>query len=310
MSRELTGFYRSLAEDTDPRGLAAPDLVRRYADRRARTRAALGVLTAAALVGGTAVGAQFVLVAGPDTRVGPPADTPAPPSPTPPPSTPMPTPTTSPGPSGSASGQPTSTSPTRVGVPPPVRTPTSIPDSAFFALAAANDTGAGSRFGEGQVLPALCGAEPGASGTVRQRVRSVPFKLAGTPEGNIPDGLYRHSITIYRDGKAAAALDELRDAVRDCPEQPVGKVTSRQKLLPSSGYGDESVLFEMRSPSVDLNGDPAGEGGEDVRLIRAIRVGTVVTVLWEQGWEGGSSPKSQVDADSRRAVLAIRNWLR
>ncbi|MEV0725581.1 hypothetical protein AB0I37_22710 [Micromonospora purpureochromogenes] len=307
MSRELTGFYRSLAEDTDPRGLASPDLVRRYADRRARTRAALGVLTAAALVGGTAVGAQFVLTAGPATRVGPPADTPAPPSPVP--SAPTPTPSaTSPGPSGSASGQPTSTSTARVGVPPPVRTPTSIPDSAFFALAAANDTGAGAGFGEGQVLPALCGAEPGASGTVRQRVRSVPFKLAGTPEGNIPDGLYRHSITIYRDGKAAAALDELRDAVRDCPEQPVGNVTSRQKLLPSSGYGDESVLFEMRKPFLDVNDQPTGD--EEVRLIRAVRIGNVVTVLWEQGWEGSSSPKPQVDADSRRAVLAIRNWLR
>ncbi|MGN9891193.1 hypothetical protein [Micromonospora sp. L31] len=307
MSRELTGFYRSLAEDTDPRGLAAPDLVRRYADRRARTRAALGVLTAAALVGGTAVGAQFVLTAGPATRVGPPADTPAPPSPVP--SNPTPTPSaTSPGPSGSVSQHSPSTSPTSVGVPPPVRTPTSIPDSAFFALAAANDTGAGAGFGEGQVLPALCGAEPGASGTVRQRVRTVPFKLAGTPEGNIPDGLYRHSITIYRDGKAAAALDEVRDAVRDCAEQPVGKVKSRQKLLPSSGYGDESVLFEMRKPFLDVNDQPTGD--EEVRLIRAIRIGNVVTVLWEQGWEGSSSPKSQVDADSRRAVLAIRNWLR
>ncbi|MER6595803.1 hypothetical protein ABT214_28905 [Micromonospora purpureochromogenes] len=158
------------------------------------------------------------------------------------------------------------------------------------------------------MLPALCGAEPGASGTVRQRVRSVPFKLAGTPEGNIPDGLYRHSITIYRDGRAAAALDELRDAVRDCAEQPVGKVKSRQKLLPSSGYGDESVLFEMRKPFLDVNDQPTGD--EEVRLIRAIRIGNVVTVLWEQGWEGSSSPKSQVDADSRRAVLAIRNWLR
>ncbi|MEH0827334.1 MULTISPECIES: hypothetical protein [unclassified Micromonospora] len=307
MSRELPGLYRSLAEDTDPRGLAAPDVVRRYADRRARTRAALGALTAAALVGGTAVGAQFVFAAAPDTRVGPPADSPGPPSPNPVPSEPTPTPSaSSPGPSGSASRQPPSTSPTRTS--PTARTPTSIPDSAFFKLAAANDTGAGSRFGGGQVLPALCGAEPGASGTVRQRVRSVPFKLAGTPEGNIPDGLYRHSITIYRDGKAAAALDELRDAVRDCPAQPVGNVTSRQKLLASAGYGDESVLFEMRVPYRDVNGEPTGD--EELRLIRAIRIGNVVTVLWDQGWEGSSSPKPQVDADSRRAVTAIRDWLR
>ncbi|MEV0805880.1 hypothetical protein [Micromonospora sp. NPDC050200] len=309
MSRELTGFYRSLAEDTDPRGLAAPDLVRRYADRRARTRTAVGVLAVAALVGGTAVGAQFVLAAAPDSRVGPPADTPASPSPSPaPPSTP-PTPSaTSPGPVGSASRQPTSTPPSRGGSPPAARTPTSIPDSAFFALAAANDHGAGARFVAGPVLPALCGAEPGAGGTVRQRARSLTFWLAGTPEGNVPDGHYRHSITSYRNGRAADALDELREAVRNCPEQQIGSVTSRQKLLPSGGYGDDSVLFEMRKPLLDANDEPTGD--EELRLIRAIRVGNVVTVLWEQGWEGSSSPKAQVDADSRRAVAAIRDWLR
>lgn len=307
MSRELPGLYRSLAEDTDPRGLAAPDVVRRYADRRARTRTALGALTAAALVGGTAVGAQFVFAAAPDTRVGPPADSPGPPSLTPVPSEPTPTPSASPpGPSGSAQRQTPPTSPTRTAS--EARTPTSIPDSAFFKLAAANDTGAGAQFGEDQVLPELCGAEPGESGAVRQRVRTVPFKLAGAPEGSVPDGLYRHSITVYRDGQAAAALDELREAVRDCPAQPVGNVTSRQKLLPSSGYGDESVLFEMRKPFLDVNDQPTGD--EELRLIRAIRVGNVVTVLWDQGWEGSSSPKSQVDADSRRAVTAIRDWLR
>ncbi|MEH1054271.1 hypothetical protein V6U89_03540 [Micromonospora sp. CPCC 206171] len=305
MSRELTGFYRSLAEDTDPRGLAAPDLVRRYADRRARTRAALGVLAVAALVGGTAVGAQTVLSAAPDTRVGPPADTPAPPSPTPVPSQPTPSPSTSsPGPSGSASRQP----PSATRVPPPARTPTSIPDSAFFALAAANDTGAGAQFDEGRVLPALCGAEPGASGIVRQRTRSFPVKLTGTPDDYVvPDLYYRHSITIYRDGGAAATLDDLRAAVRECPQQQLGDVIRRQKLLPSSGYGEESVLFEVRGPYQVPDGGPTGEV---VNLVRAIRIGSVVTVLWDQGWEGSSTTRSQFDADSRRAVAAIRDWLR
>ncbi|SCG34010.1 hypothetical protein [Micromonospora halophytica] len=306
MSRELTGLYRSLAEDTDPRGLASPDVVRRHADRRARARAAVGVLALAALVGGTAVGTQFVLTAGPDTPVGPPAGTPAPPSVSPPPADPTPAPSVSSTPSALPS-RTTPSAPPSAGGGPPVRTPTSIPDSAFFALAAANDTGAGAAFSDGPVLPRLCGAEPGGSGVVRQRVRAVPFKLATTPEGYVPDGLYRHSITSYRSGRADDALRELRAAVQGCPEQQIGSVTSRQKLLPDGGYGDESVLFEMRKPFLDANDEPTGD--EEVRLIRAIRVGNVVTVLWEQGWEGSSSPKSQVDADSRRAVQAIRDWL-
>ncbi|MEU7586081.1 hypothetical protein AB0A95_07250 [Micromonospora sp. NPDC049230] len=43
--------------------------------------------------------------------------------------------------------------------------------------------------------------------------------------------------------------------------------------------------------------------------MRAIRVGDVVTTLWEKGWGTGSSPRTQVDADSRRAVAAIDAWL-
>ncbi|MGC4852424.1 hypothetical protein ACLQ24_03280 [Micromonospora sp. DT4] len=53
-------------------------------------------------------------------------------------------------------------------------------------------------------------------------------------------------------------------------------------------------------------GDP---GADEVRLVRAIRVDDVVTVLWEQGWEYTAADRAQVDADSRRAVAAIEDWL-
>ncbi|GAB3954171.1 hypothetical protein GCM10027614_60810 [Micromonospora vulcania] len=106
-------------------------------------------------------------------------------------------------------------------------------------------------------------------------------------------------------------MNELRQAVRDCPEQEVpagdASVLSKQRILSTGGYGDESVLFETRRPAVDINGDATG--GDQARLVRAIRVGDVVTVLWEIGWETGSSQRAQVDADSRRAVAAIRDWL-
>ncbi|WP_192580023.1 hypothetical protein, partial [Micromonospora sp. AMSO31t] len=193
---------------------------------------------------------------------------------------------------------------------PPDAGPTSIPDRAFFTLAAANDTGIGDEFIPGPVLPALCGARPGEAGTVTRRARSLAFKLTGTPKGYVPDGSYRHSITVYRAGRADDALAALRTAVRDCPEQPVpdtSGVTQRQRLLRDTGYGDESVLFETRTLSRDVNGDPTG--GDEVHLVRAVRSGDVVTVVWEQGWEGTSTERAQFDADSRRAVEAIRRWL-
>ncbi|WP_406041162.1 hypothetical protein OG799_33615 [Micromonospora sp. NBC_00898] len=303
MSRELSRLYRTLAEETDGQALVAPEQLRRRADRRARNRAAVGALAVAALVAGTVAGAQFVLTAGPDTPPGPPAVTPTSARPTPgaPSSAPSPTgpratPSRTPGRSPSG-GRPTS------------RTPTAIPDRAFFTLAAANDAGWAPQFTPGPVLPELCGAEPGESGIVQRRARVLAYKLAGTPAGYVPDGSYRHSIAIYRAGRADDALRELRQAVRNCPEQEVANapgVRSTQRLLGGGGYGDESVLFEIREPSRDVNGDPSG--GDEVHLVRAMRIGDVVTVLWEQGWESTSSTRSQVDADSRRAVEAIRRW--
>ncbi|MFI6327835.1 hypothetical protein ACIBBG_06030 [Micromonospora chersina] len=304
MSRDLNRLYRALAADTDERVLPTPDRVRRRADRRARQRAAFGALTVAVLVAGTAAGTRLVLAAGPDVDPAPAATT-GPPSPTTALPAPTPSRTTSP-------PARTPDAPPKTSARPLAASPTSIPDRAFFALAAANDAGTGSVFGSGPVLPALCGAKPGEEGIVTRRARYLAFKLAGTPEGHVLDGSYQHSITVYRDGRADDAMAELRRAVRDCPTQPGSDggegLTSTQRLLPDAGYGDESVLFELRRPTTDYEGAPGV--AEVVRLVRAVRIGNVVTVLWERGWEGTSSPRSQVDKDSRRAVSAIRDWLR
>ncbi|PWR15701.1 hypothetical protein DKT69_09625 [Micromonospora sicca] len=303
MSRELSRLYRALVEETDGRALMAPEQLRRRADRRARNRAAVGALAVAALVAGTAAGAQLVRTSGPGTPPGPPAGTPTSARPTPDASSPVPSPTMT----RATPSRTPGTSPSAG--PPSSRTPTTIPDRAFFALAPANDAGIAAEFTPGPVLPELCGAEPGGSGIVQRRARVLAYKLTGTPAGYVPDGSYRHSITIYRAGRADDALRELRQAVRDCPLQQVPDapgVRSTQRLLDDGGYGDESVLFEVRTPYRDVNGRPTG--GDELRLVRAVRIGDVVTVLWEQGWENTSSIRSQVDADSRRAVEAIRRW--
>ncbi|MFU8871987.1 hypothetical protein [Micromonospora sp. SL4-19] len=303
MSRELTRRYRALAADIDERALPAPDQVRRRADRRARNRAALGALAAAVLVAGTAVGTQIVLAAGPDAPPGPPAGTTTI-SPSAPPGSGTPSPSrTAPAPSRTP-GVPTTSNQ------PPASTPTSVPDRAFFVLPAVNDAGTGNQFLPGPVLPALCGARPGETQIVARRARTLAFKLTGASAEAVPDGSYRHSVTVYRPGRANDALRELRQAVRNCPRQDAPNapgVTATQRLLDGAGYGEESVLFEIRTPYRDVNGDPTG--GDEVHLVRAVRVGDVVTVLWEQGWEDSSTDRTQFDADSRRATEAIKRWL-
>ncbi|MFC4021593.1 hypothetical protein ACFOW4_27150 [Micromonospora sp. GCM10011542] len=309
MSAELADLYRSLTATVDGQELAPPEVVRRRADRRARARVAGTALAVALLLGGVAAGGRLVLSADGSPPLPPPADTPGPvptgPAPRPTPSlSPSPAPATL-APSRTPSGRPpapTTGAPTHPG-------PTSIPDRAFFVLAAANRTGLESHT-EGPMLPVLCAARyPSESAVVQRRARYLAYKLPETPKGYVPDGSYRHTITIYRAGRADDALRELRQAVRACPRQELpdqaGR-TWRQRLLDPGRYGDESVLFEMRAPFLDGRGEP---GGDEVRLIRAIRTGDVVTVLWEQGWENTSADRAQVDADSRRAVAAIEDWL-
>ncbi|MFI7213853.1 hypothetical protein ACIBP4_22540 [Micromonospora maritima] len=310
MSRELHRYYRALADDTDARVLPAPDRLRQGADRRARHRAALASLAVVGLVAATVAGSQLVLAAGPEPVAPPPAGTPVP---SPPPTTAgpaeapspaPPTPTGSRTPGGRSPAAPSSAGRPTAGA------PTTIPDRAFFVLPAANDAGTGNQFGPGAVLPVLCGASPGTEQVVALRARTLPYRGAGAPADAVPSGSYRHSITIYRAGRADEALAELRVAVRACPAQPAPgapATTVRQRLLPDSGYGDESVLFETRRPYLDANGEPSG--GDEVHLVRAVRSGDVVTVLWEQGWESTSTERAQFDADSRRAVDAVRRWL-
>ncbi|MEV4821196.1 hypothetical protein [Micromonospora sp. NPDC049274] len=308
MSTELPDLYRSLTVVADGVEVAHPELVRRHADRRAWVRVAGSALAVAVLLGGVAVGGRLAFSADGSAPLPPPAGATAsalptgsalPPSPSPsaptvppPPSRATPSGTRSAGPTGAATAHP----------------PTSIPDRAFFVLAAANRTGLEST-AAGPVLPALCGTRYlSESAVVQRRARSIAYKRPETRVGSVPDGSYRHSITIYRPGRADDALRELRQAVRACPEQrmPDDSRTWRQRLLDPGAYGDESVLFELRAPYPQGMGDP---GAYEVRLVRAVRVDDVVTVLWEQGWEYTAAERAQVDADSRRAVAAIEKWL-
>ncbi|MEH1100186.1 hypothetical protein [Micromonospora sp. CPCC 205561] len=311
MSRELSDLYRSLARHADERTLVVPQELRRRADRRGRLRVTGVALGTALLLAGLVTGSGLVLAEErqplpPPAALPPPSGAPAP--------TPATEPTATPRTPAGTPPRPTATPVATVGnAPVPPRTPATVPDRAFFAQAAENRTGMEPVFRDTAALPALCGARYRSdAGIVQRRTRHLAYRLPGTPTGYVPEGSYAHSITIYRPGRAADFLRELRAAVRGCPEQSGvaggNATTERPRLLADGGLGDGSVLFEIRAPVRDIDGNPTG--GEELRLVRAIRVGDVVTVLWEQGWEGTSATRSQVDADSRRAVAAIDAWLR
>lgn len=311
MSSELSRLYRTLAAEVTESALAPPDAVRRWADRTARTRIAVTVASAAVLVAGTAVGASAVLT-GPDSTppgvVG---------TPTPETSRPGPTVSNSPTPGGTPSADtpaPLRSSPSRPSSAPATSplppAPTSIPDRAFFRQPA-NTVKDEPRFlGSENMLPELCAAAyPADQSLLARRTRHLIFKLPSSPADPtyVPDGSFDHTITSYPHGVAATWMAELRAAVRECPTQTISGFTYRQRLLAGTRYGDDSMLIEVSTPNRDVNGNPTG--GNEIRLVSVVRVGNVVTVLYEQGWEGTSSDPDLVADYTRRAVAAIAAWL-
>ena len=216
MSRELSDLYRSLAADADGRP-GPPELVRRHADRRARVRAA-GECAGRGGAGRRAwpsVGARVVL-----RRTGPA------------PAAAARRPARLPAADGSARRRPRPAPPRRPVVPrgsprrgrpgraTGARRPAADLDPGRGLLRArgGQPTGLHDRVRAAVRAAELCGrAIPSDSAVVQRRARSLAYKLPETPKGYVPDGSYRHTITIYRAGRADDALRELRQAVRRLP---------------------------------------------------------------------------------------------
>jgi len=303
---DLERMYASMVEEADRVRLPGPEGVRGRADRRTRTRLALASTAAAVLVAGTIIGSQAVFKANP-------APLPQPPVTSGRPETPTARPTTAP--SSPASPSPAQSDPTPTATAPSqsessaLRVPTSIPDSAFLQLADINGDAPPANRPDGEdMLPPLCGTTYASDDQVQvRRTKHIIYWKEPAP-GNVPDGTFYQTITAYRSDGAERFMRQLRDAVTACPTQTLDGVTYRQRLLSGPTYGDQSLLFEVRYPT--LGGDGAPTGGEDVRLVSVVRVGTVVMVLNEQGWEAGWSAEGPVvDEFTRTALSRLRSWL-
>lgn len=297
----MTDFERrfaALAQEADRVELAAPEAVRRRADRRTRVRIGVTLAAVAVLVGGIAAGGQAVLKA--DSTVVPPGTSPSP-SPSSPFSPPL-------SPSSPPVSRPPS-SPSTAPVSPAPVVPKTIPDRAFLQLADTNGDQRPYSRPSDTMLPPLCGAKYASDAQIQvRRTMHIIYWKQRTAPGWTPDGTFDETITAYRSDGARRFMDQLRKAVRDCPSQVRDGRTYQQRLLSGTAYGDESILFEVRYPTFDVNGVPTG--GTDVRLVSVVRVGAVVMVLYEQGWEmGWSAERPVVDAFTRTALTRLQSWL-
>lgn len=291
---ELDQAYRALAHEADTVRMAAPGDLRGRADRRTRLRVTAVAVAAAVAVGGAVFGTQWVLR----------ADGTAP-APVPPGATGSPTPTSAP-PSSTPPSSPPGTTPPATARPttPPARSaPKSIPNSAFLQVADTNgdppsDTGE-------NLLPELCGATFASDRYIHlRRSRHLVYWKTASHDGRTPDGSFTQTITVYDPDRASRFLDEVRDAVASCPSDG----DDRYRMVSAPRRGDESLMFEKRYPTKDVGGNPTG--GDDVRLVSVVRVGDVVTIIYETGWEDGWSAEPDVmNTFSGKATSRIRSWL-
>ncbi|GFJ93661.1 hypothetical protein [Phytohabitans rumicis] len=214
-------------------------------------------------------------------------------------------PATSPPPPTPSATAPTAAPSTTTTTPPRRTPPKSVPNSAFLQITDTNgDVPVENLDGE-PVLPKLCDATFDSDDAIAvRRTRLITYWAEQRQDGQVPDGTFRQSITVYEPDQAARFLDELRAAVAGCPTQ----AERRYRLLSAPRHGDDSLVVEETYPTVDPDGKPTG--GRDVRLVSVVRIGDVVTMLYEKGWEAGwSAEPDVVNAFTTKAVTRVESWL-
>jgi len=121
---------------------------------------------------------------------------------------------------------------------------------------------------------------------------------------------YGVTLTRYRDGGATKYLAEVRSALSRC--STVSRATEFTTQTTALTYrrisddtlgGDESLLAS-RSYKYVSEGQNAPT--YPVYLIALIRIGEVVAVVYDYGWEGAASPHNRFDTFVAETIAAVR----
>ena len=156
-------------------------------------------------------------------------------------------------------------------------------------------------------LPAPCAQPSHPSDTLvatrESNARSAPFDLSQPSTTT-----YAVTLTRYRAGGAAQYMAEVRSALSRCgtvsrnTEFTTQKTTLTYRQVGNGGLGDDSLLAS-RSYRYVTEGQPPSN---PVFLIAVIRIGDVVAVVYDYGWEGSPSPRSRFDAFVAEATAQLR----
>jgi hypothetical protein len=304
MPNDLESAFAALSDDAARARLAPAASLRRRSDRRVVTRSLAGVAAAAVLVAGVTVGARLVL-----------ADEALPPLP--PAQSTAPTVAPSPAPSLSPSATPSSPPPSSPSSPPPSSPPEteepsipkSIPARAFLTRSDANvaqlyrsDSAHGS--------PDLCSAAsyPSDSKDGVRGTSNIVYRNPGDGEDYTPVGQVADTVVVYRGDGAEEFMDELRAAVRNCPEGKRDNLTYKYRSLGSVGAGDESVLIQGSTPARGDNGELESDGSTYKIYFAAVRVGDSVALVENTGYESISAERPVAESFARKAAQRLENW--
>jgi hypothetical protein len=193
----------------------------------------------------------------------------------------------------------------------PARIVTAIPDEAFLQGEDVNGHVYGRNSGpvpsSGDMLPRLCGAEFGVvpEEVLVRRTMHLLWWGSTSGEGYVPDGTFDQTITSYRAGNGAVFMQKLRAAVAACPSEIRDGLTYSYRIVAATPVGDESVMIEMSYPERDYaEGTPTGR--TEIRLTSAVRIGDVVMVLYEKGYEVTSSDPTLMQGHVDKAVSRLR----
>ncbi len=157
-------------------------------------------------------------------------------------------------------------------------------------------------------LPTLCDAAFPTAPATELRTRMAFYNEPPLIPDSTPTGTVHHLIMVS--DEATVYMAGLRSLIGDgCTTEHAatpGQTTTKARVLPAPTRGDDSLLIEMHwSTTIE---DCCPPNPNFIYHISVTRVGTVLSVIVVQGWEGFSEDRAHAELFTDLALAAVREW--